>query len=86
MAGFPHAQIPDQFQDDERTSAFMEDMRKLAAAIKIFGNRVSIVAGSGSPEGVVTERGGSLYLRQDGPPWFYVKETADLSSLGWTAK
>lgn len=86
MGQFPHAQIPDAFQDDERTAAFMEDLRKLAAAMKILGNVVSITAGNGSPEGVVTERGGSLFLRQDGPPWFYVKETAGLTNTGWMAK
>jgi hypothetical protein len=60
MGQFPHAQIPPAFTDDEMTAAFMEDVRKLASAVKIFGNRVSIAAGNGSPEGVVTERGGCL--------------------------
>ncbi len=85
MGQFPHAQIPDAFQEDERTSAFMEDARKLLSAIKILGNGVSIVAGSGTPEGAVTEKGGSIFIRTDGPPWLYQKRTAALNSIGWVA-
>lgn len=44
-----------------------------------------IRTGQGSPEGVVTAAGGTLYQRADGPPWLYVKESAATVSTGWRA-
>lgn len=86
MGQFPHAQVPDSLQEDERASAFMEDVRLLLSQLRILGNLVNLVGGNGAPEGVVTAHGGSLYLRQDGPPWLYVKEAAGLTNTGWVSK
>lgn len=88
MGQFPYAQIPMKMQEDEETSSFMEDIRKLAAALQIFGNGIIVRAGSGSPEGVIVANRGSLYLRTDGGigTTFYVKESGFGTNTGWTSK
>lgn len=87
MGQFPYAQIPDQFQEDDATASFMEDLRKLAAALQILGNGILIRAGSGTPEGNLVANVGSLYLRTDGgaTTTLYVK-TSGTGNTGWTAK
>lgn len=54
--------------------------------IKLGGNSV-ILAGTGSPEGVITANVGSMFLRSDGGAGttLYVKETGS-GNTGWTAK
>ena len=51
------------------------------------GLAVTITAGGGSPEGVVTANPGSIYLRRSGAAGtsFYVKETGT-GNTGWVAK
>jgi hypothetical protein len=50
-------------------------------------NGVNLLAGAGSPEGVVSAPVGSFYLRSDGAPGstFYVKESGS-GNTGWAAK
>lgn len=52
-----------------------------------FTNGLTVVTGEGSPEGVVTARVGSLYLRSDGGAGtsMYVKETGS-DENGWVGK
>lgn len=47
-----------------------------------------IMRGQGSPEGVQTGYGGSIYLRSDGGPgtYLYVKESSSWGNTGWVAK
>lgn len=39
--------------------------------------------GTGTPEAAVTGRIGSMFLREDGPPSFYYKETGNGTNTGW---
>lgn len=50
-------------------------------------NMTSLINGTGSPEGVVTARVGSIYMRKDGGAGtsFYVKESGT-GNTGWVAK
>lgn len=88
MSTFPYSSIPSEFEKDGMTSAFMEDLRKLAMALQILGNGIIVRAGSGSPEGVATANRGSLYLRTDGGAnsTLYVKESGTQTTTGWIAK
>ncbi len=47
-----------------------------------------VLAGEGSPEGVVTANRGIIYLRTDGSTstTLYVKTAGDGLNTGWTAK
>lgn len=58
-------------------------LRSLDARIANLGTRT----GAGSPEGVVTAKPGTLYLRTDGgaSTTLYVK-TSGTGDTGWTAK
>jgi len=85
MGQFPYSSIPPEFNKDDATASFMEDMRKVVSALQILGNGVIVRAGSGIPEGIVTANRGSLYLRTDGPPGLYVKESGT-AATGWIAK
>jgi hypothetical protein len=51
------------------------------------GNATSLINGTGTPEGVVTARIGSIYMRKDGGAGtsFYVKESGT-GNTGWVAK
>ena len=85
MGQLPHSQIPMKFQEDEQTAGFMEDVRRIVAALNILGDGIGWYTGNGSPEGVVPARVGSLYSRLNGPPVLYVKESGTGSS-GWVSK
>jgi hypothetical protein len=55
--------------------------------LRVSGGAASVLAGTGSPEGVVTAPVGSLYLRSDGgaATTLYVKESGT-GPTGWVAK
>ena len=59
----------------------------LAPKIKIGGTAAEIVAGTGTPEGVVIAQIGSIYMRVDGSTGttLYVKESG-IGFTGWVAK
>lgn len=88
MATFPYSSIPPEFNKDDATASFMEDMRKVVSALQILGNGVIVRAGSGSPEGTTTANRGSLYLRTDGGAGttLYVKESGMNTTTGWIGK
>lgn len=85
MGQFPHAQVPGSLQTDERMAAFMEDVRLLLKDIQILGDNLKILTGTGSPEGTRLANPGSVYLRKDGPPALYMKETGN-GTTGWVSK
>jgi len=87
MAQFPHASIPLKFQEDEQTSDFMEDVRLVITNLHILGEGIFWATGTGSPEGVLSARVGSLYSRLDGGAntTFYVKESGT-DATGWVGK
>jgi hypothetical protein len=59
----------------------------LETATILLATGVTVRSGAGSPEGVVSARVGSLYLRTDGgaTTTLYVK-TSGTGNTGWTAK
>lgn len=46
----------------------------------------AVQAGPGDPEGTIIADPGTIWIRTDGPPWLYVKETGYTNPTGWTAK
>jgi hypothetical protein len=73
---------------------FMQDSEILNAVyvpvgqyLRMSGGAASVLAGTGSPEGVVTAPVGSLYLRSDGgaATTLYVKESG-AGAVGWIGK
>lgn len=87
MGQFPWGSVPTSLQEDDQAAAFLEDIRLLLRDIQTMGERVIMRAGSGSPEGVITARPGSLFFRTDGGigTTLYVKESGT-SATGWIAK
>lgn len=87
MGQFPHASVPPGLQEDDQTANFMEDLRLLARDVQILGNGIIVRAGTGTPEGVIVAKQGSLFLRLDGgaTTTLYVK-TSGTGNTGWTAK
>jgi hypothetical protein len=87
MGQFPHASVPTSLELDDQAANFMDDLRLLAKDLQILGNGIIIRAGSGTPEGVIVAKQGSLFLRLDGgaTTTLYVK-TSGTGSSGWTAK
>lgn len=76
------------------TLPFMQDSEILNAVyvpagqyLRMSGGAASVLAGAGSPEGVVTAPVGSLYLRSDGGAntTLYVKESGT-GPTGWIPK
>lgn len=65
--------------------AFLDDLLAIVRTVRLEGNDIEIHAGAGSPEGVVTARVGSVYLRTDGIPSLYVKESGT-GATGWVGK
>lgn len=74
---------------DADTTAFTASVAglyvRVAGNASIFG--VNIISGAGTPEGAVTARAGSMYLRSDGgaATTLYIK-TSGTGNTGWTAK
>ena len=59
-----------------------------AGEILLGATNCKVLAGTGSPEGVVTASVGSIYLRNDGGAGtsFYVKESGFGTNTGWVGK
>lgn len=78
-----HPRVPTKARDQE------ESNRRSADSINYLLQYVSIIAGvsTGSPEGIVTAKVGSLYCRTDGGAGttLYVKESGT-GNTGWVAK
>lgn len=82
----PPPRIP-QSGNDRDGERWLREMAQWMVALRdVF--RGAILIGSGSPEGVIRAKIGTLYLRRDGGAGtsLYVKESGDGQAAGWAAK
>ena len=75
-------------QGNRELQRFLDDTLVVLKTVRLVGNDLAVYAGTDSPEGVVTEHVGSLYLRTNGgaSTTLYVKESGDGTNTGWIAK
>lgn len=69
-------------------TSFADMARWLAKELQRIEQELSagpVISGLGTPEGAVAAPVGKLYVRQDGPPVLYVKESGS-GATGWVAK
>jgi hypothetical protein len=85
MAQIGWQQPPASFTDAEQRR-FLTDVLRVVQAVQLVGNNINIYSGSGTPEGVITARVGSLFLRTDSSSTLYVKQTGDNTNTGWILK
>lgn len=68
--------------------AFAIEIRPDPSETHVNGSAAEIIAGTGSPAGVVAAAVGSIFLRTDGgsSTTLYVKESGGSTTSGWVAK
>ncbi|MGL5936129.1 MAG: hypothetical protein ACRCZI_10980 [Cetobacterium sp.] len=87
MSQFPWERLPATLGTNDEERQFFDDIRELLTKLYLLAEDVQIHVGNGTPEGVVSAKVGSLFLRKDGgaTTTLYVK-TSGTGNTGWTAK
>ena len=85
MAQFPWTQSPDP-DDKMAVKRFFDDVLKVMRLHQTYASDRLYIVGTGTPEGNVTARVGSLFLRTDSSSTLYVKQTGDNTNTGWVLK